>query len=480
MKIRTYWKCCWFLLGTKEDWVIAPTASLHLLTFQNMEQNVFPEIDLQINIIFCTGVASGIQNPHIHTRNGFPLLVWPLIASNLNPERHYSRHLRWWKPAQLSLTSLHPLQGSQPTNKRVGCNHQATKIDVCFGSCQRNKSSHENSDILEMLLVSFRYERRLSHSPNSKPASIDVSKHGAKRISRNRSTNKYHFLYWCCIRHPKSTHTHSQWIPLTGLAFNRFEFESGASLLEASALVETGATVTDVSASTAGLSTYKQESRVQPPGHENWRLFWFQIQIIARTTYLKDYQGQRNDKSSHETSDVLEMKFMLFLGACLPAIKIWFLVWPAVPFRGNRKYHCSAQHPHRWMLLKVSLTALHLQGSWPTWCAMSAISIFLFECHITRWNLLGKGQFNHRNPPKRAYFGKLQSKPSKLSKLSKLEIFANSLEPARTSAVGIAAAAGAHGSRAGAAGLPAALGFALGTAAASASNALMTKPRDPG
>ena len=67
-----------------------------------------------------------------------------------------------------------------------------------------------------------------------------------------------------------------------------------------------------------------------------------------------------------------------------------------------------------------------------------------------------------------------------MSKISKLEIFANSLEPARTSAVGIAAAAGAHGSRAGAAGLAAALGFALGTAAASASNALMTKPKDPG
>ena len=55
-----------------------------------------------------------------------------------------------------------------------------------------------------MLLVSFRYERSLSHSPNSKPASINVSKHGAKRISRNRSIYKYHFLYWCCIRHPKS------------------------------------------------------------------------------------------------------------------------------------------------------------------------------------------------------------------------------------------------------------------------------------
>ena len=198
----------------------------------------------------------------LHTSHYKQFQAWPLAALN-------------WKPAQLSLTSLHPLQGSQPTNQRVGCNHQATKIDVCFGSCQRNKSSHENSDILEMLLVSFRYERRLSHSPNSKPASIDVSKHGAKRISRNRSIYKYHFLYWCCIRHPKSTHTHSQWIPLTGLAFNRFEFESGASLLEASALVETGATVTDVSASTAGLSTYKQESRVQPPGHENWRLFRF-------------------------------------------------------------------------------------------------------------------------------------------------------------------------------------------------------------
>lgn len=108
------------------------------------------------------------------------------------------------------------------------------------------------------------------------------------------------------------------------------------------------------------------------------------------------------------------MKFMLFLGA----IKIWFLVWPAVPFRGNRKYHCSAQHPHRWMLLKVSLTALHLlQGSWPTWCTMSAISIFLFECHITRWNLLGKGQFNHGNPPKRAYLENLQSKLSSVKNL---------------------------------------------------------------
>ena len=98
---------------------------------------------------------------------------------------------------------------------------------------------------------------------------------------------------------------------------------------------------------------------MQPPGHENWRLFWFQIQIIART------------KSSHKNSDVLEMKFMLFLGACLPAIKVWLLVWPAVPFRGNRKYHCSAQHRHRWMLLKVSLTALHLlQGSWPTFLSV--------------------------------------------------------------------------------------------------------------
>ena len=64
---------------------------------------------------------------------------------------------------------------------------------------QRNKSSHENSDILEILLMLrlgagfFRYKRSLSHSPNSKPAPIDVSKHGAKRISRNRS--KYHFLY---------------------------------------------------------------------------------------------------------------------------------------------------------------------------------------------------------------------------------------------------------------------------------------------
>ena len=133
IKIRTYWKCCWFLLGTKEAWVIAPTASLHLLTFQNMEQNVSPEIDLYINIIFCTGVASGIQNLHIRARNGSTIclrisrallttsvLLWPLVAWNVNPVRHYSRHLRWWKPAQLSLTSLHPLQGSQPTNKRVG------------------------------------------------------------------------------------------------------------------------------------------------------------------------------------------------------------------------------------------------------------------------------------------------------------------------------------------------------------------------
>ena len=110
----------------------------------------------------------------LHTSHYKRFQAWPLAALN-------------WKPAQLSLTSLHPLQGSQPTNKRVGCNHQATKIDVCFSSCRRNKSSHENWDILEMLLVSFRYERSLSHSPNSKPASIDVSKHGAKRISRNRS-----------------------------------------------------------------------------------------------------------------------------------------------------------------------------------------------------------------------------------------------------------------------------------------------------
>ena len=225
MKIRTYWKCCWFFLVRKKLEVIAPTASLHLLTFQNMEQNVFPEIDL--NIIFCTSVASGIQNLHIRTRNRFPLLVWPLVSWNVNPVRHYSRHLRWWKPAQLSLTSLHPLQGSQPTNKRVGYmqppGHENWRlfwfqIEIIARTTylkdsqgQRNKSSHENSDILEILRLgagSFRYERSMSHSPNSKPASIDVSKHGAKLISGNRS--KYHFLYWCCIRHPKSTHTHSQ------------------------------------------------------------------------------------------------------------------------------------------------------------------------------------------------------------------------------------------------------------------------------